>query len=245
MDSPLEQFDIINLVFLQRSLYEVSFISVIVPFLLLNFFIIMFIFFSKSRYKLIPDVWQFVAEKIYEFIFSIIKQQIGIKGFVYLPLIFILFLFVLSCNLISLVPFGIALTSHLILILFLSISLCVSIFIIGVLKQGFNFFKNFIPECPLVLIPILIPIEIFSYLIRMFSLSIRLAANILAGHTLVYIISGFILKISSLKFWFYIVVVMPLLAILVLEFGVAFLQAYVFVILVCIYLSDTLKAPGH
>jgi ATP synthase subunit 6 len=95
------------------------------------------------------------------------------------------------------------------------------------------------------LLPILIPIEIFSYLIRMFSLSIRLAANILAGHTLVYIISSFILKMSTVKLWLYIVVVIPLLAILILEFGVAFLQAYVFVILVCIYLSDTIKREVH
>jgi F-type H+-transporting ATPase subunit a len=116
-----------------------------------------------------------------------------------MPLVLTLFLFVLLCNLISLVPFGIALTSHLILILFLSITLCVSIFSIGVIKHNVNFFKNFIPECPFILVPILIPIEIFSYLIRMFSLAIRLAANILAGHTLVYIISGFILKTCSLK----------------------------------------------
>jgi len=245
MFSPLEQFDILIMKCMKVFIYDLSISSIIIPFILLNIFLSLFVFLSKKKLKLVPEAWQFIIEKIYAFIFSIIKQQIGFKGYVYLPLIFTLFIFVLFCNIISLVPFGIALTSHLILILFLSISICISIFCIGILRQNFNFFKNFIPECPLVLIPILIPIEIFSYLIRMFSLSIRLAANILAGHTLVYIISGFIIKLSSLKMWFYVVVVVPLLGILLLELGVAFLQAYVFAILVCIYLSDTLKTAGH
>lgn len=93
--------------------------------------------------------------------------------------------------------------------------------------------------------PILIPIEIFSYLIRMFSLSIRLAANILAGHTLVHIIVTFILKIMKLEFLLSFIILIPLFLILTLEFGVAFLQAYVFTVLICIYLSDSLKSPFH
>ncbi len=245
MYSPLEQFDIYTLKFSNWYILDISMVSIILPLFLVNFLIVNYIYLTKNKYKLIPEAWQYVFEKLYEFIYFIIKQQVGSKGFVYMPLVLTLFLFVLLCNLISLVPFGIALTSHLILILFLSITLCVSIFSIGVIKHNVNFFKNFIPECPFILVPILIPIEIFSYLIRMFSLAIRLAANILAGHTLVYIISGFILKTCSLKSWFYIIVMLPLLAILVLEFGVAFLQAYVFVILVCIYLNDTLKSAGH
>jgi F-type H+-transporting ATPase subunit a len=93
------------------------------------------------------------------------------------------------------------------------------------------------------LLPILVPIEIFSYLIRMFSLAIRLAANILAGHTLVFIISGFVLNVTLMKFWFLLIGIIPLIAVLFLELGVAFLQAYVFTILICIYLADSLKDP--
>jgi ATP synthase subunit 6 len=245
MLSPLEQFDILVIKYLNILNFDCSLVSIHIPFFLLNGFLLICIFLIKHIFNFVPVVWQLIFEKVYIFIASIIKQQIGFKGFIYLPLICTLFIFVLFCNLISLVPFGIALTSHLILILFISISLCVSIFILGIVNNNWQFFKHFIPECPLILLPILIPIEIFSYLIRMFSLSIRLAANILAGHTLVYIISSFILKMSTVKLWLYIVVVIPLLAILILEFGVAFLQAYVFVILVCIYLSDTIKREVH
>jgi len=96
-----------------------------------------------------------------------------------------------------------------------------------------------------VLLPLLIPIEIFSYLIRLFSLAIRLAANILAGHTLVHIIITFILKISKLEILFSLIFLIPLFLILILELGVAFLQSYVFIVLVCIYLSDSLRYPQH
>lgn len=108
-----------------------------------------------------------------------------------------------------------------------------------------QFLKIFIPECPFVLLPMLIFIEIFSYIIRAFSLAIRLSANIMAGHTLVFIISSFVLKISTMKIGFYFIGFVFLSAVLVLELGVAFLQAYVFCILTCIYLNDALKGPSH
>jgi F-type H+-transporting ATPase subunit a len=147
--------------------------------------------------------------------------------------------------LLSLIPFGIALTSHLILIFLLSSTICISIFVIGLLRFNLKFLYIFIPQCPFVLLPILIPIEIFSYVIRLFSLSIRLAANILAGHTLVHIIVSFILNLVKIDFLLSVLFLIPLFLILVLEFGVAFLQAYVFSVLVCIYLSDTEKAGAH
>jgi len=142
-------------------------------------------------------------------------------------------------------PFGIALTSHIAIILYLSLSLGLSIFLIGLLTHNIKFFKIFIPECPFLLLPFLIVIEMFSYVIRCFSLAIRLSANIIAGHTLVYIISSFIVNVMSIKFWFFFILVFLISAVLLLEIGVAFLQAYVFTILVSIYLSDSLKTPGH
>lgn len=245
MNSPLEQFDVIVIKFITIFNLDLSIVSILLPFFLLNFFLVIFLGLVKKEFKLIPEIWQYLVEKVYIFIYNIIKQQVGLNGYVYLPLVFTLFTFVLFCNLISLVPFGIALTSHLILILFISISLCLSIFILGILKHRIKFFNNFIPACPFILLPILIPIEIFSYLIRMFSLSIRLAANILAGHTLVYIISGFLIKISKISISLFMLALIALLAILVLEFGVAFLQAYVFSILICIYLNDTINGVAH
>ena len=140
-------------------------------------------------------------------------------------------------------PFAIALTSHVILTLFLSLSLCLSIFILGFKFHGLAFLKIFIPECPFLLLFLLIPIEIFSYVIRSFSLAIRLSANIMAGHTLVYIVSSFIFNIIQIKFWF-IIFSSFLFAILILELGIAFLQTYIFTILLCIYLSDAYNG-GH
>jgi F-type H+-transporting ATPase subunit a len=131
------------------------------------------------------------------------------------------------------------------LILFLSVVICSSIFLIGLLTHNIQFLKIFITECPFILLPLLIQIEIFSYLIRMFSLAIRLAANILAGHTLVFIISNFMLKVVSLHFLFYFIIIFPFFAVLLLEFGVAFLQAYVFTVLVSIYLAEALNGSGH
>lgn len=192
-----------------------------------------------------PESWQFFFESLYKFVFNIVQDQTGSNGYKYFPFVFTLFFFVLLTNLLGLVPFGIALTSHLIVILFLSLTVCGGIFIIGLVTHNFKFLKIFVPESPLLLLPVLIPIEIFSYIIRMFSLAIRLSANILAGHTLVFIISTFILKMFYIKNIFYFIFVMPLLMILLLEFGVAFLQAYIFTILICIYLSDSVNIKHH
>jgi ATP synthase subunit 6 len=134
------------------------------------------------------------------FVFNILDQQVGKKGYIYFPFIFSLFFFVLLCNLISMTPFGIALTSHIAMILFLSLTLGLSIFIIGLLTHNLEFLKLFIPQSPILLLPMLIIIEVFSYIIRCFSLAIRLSANIIAGHTLVYIISSFILNVMYMKF---------------------------------------------
>jgi len=142
-------------------------------------------------------------------------------------------------------PFGIALTSHLAIIIYLTLSLGLSIFLIGLLTHGVDFLKLFIPQCPLILLPFLIVIELFSYVIRCFSLAIRLSANIIAGHSLVYIISNFILNVMSINLLFFFILFILIGVVLLLEIGVAMLQAYVFTILVSIYLADSLKKPSH
>jgi len=195
MRSPLEQFDVINLLNLNLWGFNLSFSNVVMPVLILNIFLVYLLQNFKINLKLIPEFWQFIFENIYRFVFRIIKQQIGVEGYVYFPFIFLIFIFVLFCNFISLIPFGVAITSHLVIILWLSTTCCLSIFLIGLIKNKVQFLRIFIPESPLVLLPVLIPIEIFSYLIRMFSLAIRLSANILAGHTLVYIICSFLLTL--------------------------------------------------
>ncbi len=181
---------------------------------------------------------------MFKFVLDILLQQAGKPGLVYFPFVFSLFVFVLLCNLLSLIPFGIALTSHIIIIFFLSFSLWLSVFFIGLLKHHLLFLKIFIPEAPLFILFLLLPIEMVSYTIRALSLALRLSANIMAGHILVYIVSSFVLYMGSLKFWFFFFGVV-LFAILLLELGVAFVQAYVFTVLFCIYLNDSLKRPGH
>jgi len=197
-----------------------------------------------KKLNIIPYYIQNVLENIYIFLVSLIKQQTGNYGLFWFSFIFCLFNFILFSNLLSLIPFGIALTSHLILIFLLSCTTCISIFIIGLFRFNLKFLHIFIPHCPFILLPILIPIEIFSYLIRLFSLSIRLAANILAGHTLVHIIVTFILNVTKFDLILSVLFLIPLFLILTLEFGVALLQAYVFTVLVCIYLGDT-KSINH
>jgi F-type H+-transporting ATPase subunit a len=245
MKSPLEQFDIINVKLISILGIDFSYNNILIPFFLIILFISLFIYIYFDKFTIIPLHIQNIIENIYIFLISLIKQQTNTYGLFWYPFIFCLFNFILFSNLLSLIPFGIALTSHLILIFLLSCTTCISIFIIGLLRFNLKFLHIFIPQSPFVLLPILIPIEIFSYLIRLFSLSIRLAANILAGHTLVHIIVTFILNLTKIDLIVSILFLIPLFLILILEFGVALLQAYVFTVLVCIYLGDTKSIEAH
>jgi F-type H+-transporting ATPase subunit a len=245
MKSPLEQFDIINIKALSTSFLDLSINNILVPFIIFIFLIVGTIWLFNNQFKIVPNYYQNLLENLYNFIINLIKQQAHDYGLFWFPFIFSLFNFILFCNLLSLIPFGIAITSHIILIFLLSSIIVTSIFCIGLLRFNLKFLYIFIPQCPFVLLPILIPIEIFSYLIRLFSLAIRLAANILAGHTLVHIIITFILNVTKTDLILSILFLIPLFLILILEFGVALLQAYVFTVLVCIYLSDTEKLGHH
>lgn len=237
MFSPLEQFDVIPLFFFSIGNYDITFFNIFLPLLL----IIIVLFIVENfyfNYKLIPSNIQYIFEALIDFIMNIIKNQIGKEGFLFLPFIFTIFIFVLLANLLSVIPFGIALTSHLIVTMWLSLSVCSAIFVLGLLYNNLKFLKIFIPKCPLALLPVLILIELFSYVIRAFSLSIRLTANILAGHTLVNIISVFIVNTLTINLLFSFLGFLGIFAILLLELGVACLQAYVMIILICIYLKD-------
>lgn len=217
---------------------EYSFIHILMPLPFICFLFIIYCQFSHY-FTLIPStIFQRLVEYKLKFNFNLIKQQIGSIGYSYIVLIFSLFFFVLFLNLLSLLPFGIALTSHLIVILYLSLSICIGIFFEGYIILGVHFLKIFLPKCPIAMLPLLLIIELFSYIIRMFSLAIRLVANIMAGHTLIYIISTFTLLITSMNFFFLFIGIGLILVIMLLELGVAGLQAYVFTILTLIYIND-------
>jgi len=244
MISPLEQFDAIILF---RYINLGNYIDVTVFHTLVPLIILMLLFscigiFSNYLTLIFTTLFQRLFEYKLIFIFNLIKQQIGANGYKYVVLFFSIFFFILLLNLLSILPFGIALTSHLILILFMSLSICIGIFIEGYVVLGYNFYKIFLPKCSIFLLPLLLTIEVFSYIIRMFSLAIRLAANIMAGHTLIYIISTFTLLIFSFNFFFIIIGIVLICTIMMLELGVACLQAYVFTILCLIYLNDVYNA---
>ena len=244
MFSPLEQFDVKPLIFITLGGYDLTFFDIFIP-LILTIIFLGYVSILKFYYRLIPYCSQYVLEGIVEFVYSIIKTQIGGKAYSYINLILSIFLCVLFGNLLSIFPFGISLTSHLIILLWFSLGLGLGIFILGLWVKGLKFLKIFVPTCPIALLPVLILIELFSYVIRCFSLAIRLAANMLAGHTLLAIIALFILNIVIVNYMIAALGFITILSILLLEVGVCCLQAYVMAILACIYLNDVYNEGGH
>jgi len=180
-------------------------------------------------------------EKAYQFVLTVLRLQVvNFKVLKFFPLFFVVFFFILSCNLLGLVPYSYTLTGHIIQTFTLGFSLFFGIVVLGFLRSKLQFLGLFVPTgVPSFLVPFLVGIELVSYLIRPFSLSIRLFANMLAGHTLLAVISSFIVYLSSTKFWYLSFI--PLVfcfAIFVLEVGIAFIQSYVFLILLSIYMND-------
>ena len=202
---------------------------------------------TTNNNKLMGNSWSIGQESLYATIQNIVVNQINSKqGQMYFPFIYALFMFILTTNLIGLIPYSFASTSHFILTFFLSFTIVLATTILGFQMHKLKFFSLLVPAgCPLALLPLLVFIEFISYFARCISLGLRLAANILAGHTLVHIIVSFILNLTKTDIFLSILFLIPLFLILILEFGVALLQAYVFTVLVCIYLSDTEKLGQH
>lgn len=242
--SPLSQFDVISVIPFwignnELTLSNLSFTVIFV--LILGFFFFKYVYSSH----LVPRGWQVILESIFMFAYRLVYQQLGKEGIMYFPFIFTLFTFILMLNLFSMLPYSFAVTSHFVWTLYFSLSIRLGIFFLGILKHKIHFFRLFVLDVPLFLAPMMIILEILSYIIRTFSLAIRLSANILAGHTLVHIIADFVVVMANLKFLLVFLPFLLLLAIFVLELGVACLQAYIFVILVCMYLNDSIHLADH
>jgi ATP synthase subunit 6 len=242
--SPLEQFEIVTI--LPITFFGLNFSLTNSSLFLLFSLLVILIFLSLSFYKttVVPTIWQSIKENIYELTSSMVQDNLGKKGEPYFPFIFTLHLLLLTCNLIGMVPYSFTVTSHIIFTFGLSLSIFIGINIIGVQTHGFKFFALFLPRgVPLVIVPLLITIEFVSYIIKVFTLSIRLFANMTSGHTLLKIIAGFawtMLSAGGLLAFFHIIPLGLLIALIGLEFGIAALQAYVFTLLTCIYLNDVL-----
>ena len=201
--------------------------------------IILFLFLGSKEKKIIPNKLQLIAEMFYTFVAKMISDTAGSKAKPYFPFIFSLFMFVLFCNMVGMLPYSFTVTSHIIVTLILALFIFIAVTIIGFMKHGFKYLSIFVPNgVPAVLLPLITIIEIISYLSRPVSLSVRLFANMMAGHTMLKVFGGFVVSLGILGGW------LPLsfsVALTGLEILVAFLQAYVFAILTCIYLNDALN----
>jgi F-type H+-transporting ATPase subunit a len=235
--SPLAQFEIKTLVPLQVGDINISFTNssafMVATVLAISLFLVM----GMRRNALIPGRWQSMVELSYIFIANLIKDTVGSEGRPYFPFVFTVFMFVLFGNLFGMLPYAFTFTSHIVVTFTMAMFVFLGVTLIAIMKHRMHFFSFFMPPgVPMYMAPILIPIEIISYLSRPISLSVRLFANMLAGHTLMKVFAGFIftLGVFGIAPWFFIV------ALTGLEIVIAFLQAYVFTILTCLYLNDAL-----
>ena len=196
-----------------------------------------FLILGMRRPAMVPGRWQSMVELSYVFIANLVKDTVGTEGRPYFPFIFTVFMFVLVGNLIGMVPYGFTFTSHIIVTFTLAMVVFLGVTVIALKKHKMRFFTFFMPPgVPLIMAPLLVPIEIISYLSRPMSLSVRLFANMLAGHTLLKVFAGFVVALGLFG-------VFPLAFVVVLtglEIVIAFLQAFVFTILTCLYLNDAL-----
>lgn len=202
---------------------------------------------SAGRH-LVPTRFQSMAELSYEFVANTLKSSIGEEGMRFFPLVFTLFMFILTVNMMGIIPYSFTVTSHLVVGVALALLVFLTVFIYGIYKNGFKFFKLFVPHgIPIYILPLIMVIEVISFLSRPVSHSVRLFANMLAGHITLKVFASFVTSLSALGAVGIAGAVLPLImttAITGLEVLVAFLQAYVFTILTCIYLNDALH-PGH
>ncbi|QPC86971.1 F0F1 ATP synthase subunit A [Mesorhizobium sp. NBSH29] len=207
-----------------------------------------FLFLTTANRGMIPGRLQSISEMSYEFVASMLRDAAGSQGMKFFPLVFSLFMFVLVANLIGLFPYFFTVTSHIIVTFGLALLVIGTVIVYGFWKNGLGFLKLFVPSgVPGILIPLVVLIEVISFLSRPISLSVRLFANMLAGHITLKVFAGFVTSLSAFGVVGSLGAVLPLamtVAITALEFLVAFLQAYVFAVLTCMYLNDAIH-PGH
>lgn len=245
MASPLEQFEIKRLVPLEVAGYDISFTNSALFMSLGLLAIWLFMFMGTRRAALVPDRWQAAVESVHDFVAGIVNENIGPNGRKYVPFIFSLFIFVLVGNMLGLIPFTFTTTSHIAVTFALAALVFVVCVVVGLVRHGGHFFSLFLPPgTPWYLAWLIIPIELISYLSRPLTLSIRLFANMTAGHILLKVFAGFIVSLGLAGSIFPLLGVLPLamnVALYALELLVAVVQAYVFALLTCVYLNDSVN----
>lgn len=247
---PIAQFEIHKLAELKIGKYDLSFTNSSLMMVVTVGLILFWLLTATSKRSLIPGRGQSLAEVSYEFIRDMIHSTTGSEGMKFFPFVFSLFTFILFANLLGMIPFFFTTTSHIIVTFVLAMMVIGLVVGYGLFKHGFKFLKLFVPSgIPKILYLLITPLEIISFLSRPISLSVRLWANMLAGHILLKLFAGFAVMIVT-AFGLFPGILGSLIpftmtaALVPLEFLVAFVQAYVFALLTCVYLSDALH-PGH
>ena len=237
--SPLHQFAIKPLIKLSLLGYDVSFTNSSLFMLLATFSVCSFLILSTKKISIVPSKLQIAGELLYQLIGNMLEKNVGARGKKFKPVMLSMFLFILSCNLFGMLPYGFTVTSHIVVTFVLAFFIFIVITITGFVCHGLKFLSLFLPKgTPGWLAPLMIIIELFAYLARPVSLSLRLAANMTAGHILLKVIAGFVVVMSV----FMKPLPIPLIIILIgFEFCVAILQAYIFTILACVYLNDAVN----
>ena len=241
--NPMEQFEVKPIVPLHIGHYDVSFTNQSLFMCLVVAVVTLFLTLAMSRRRLVPSRTQSMAEISYEFVANMIHSTMGEDGLVFFPFVFAIFMFVLLSNFLGLLPGAFTVTSQIAVTFALASVVILTMVITGFIKHGVRFLTLFVPKAPWYLLLLLVPIEIISFLTRPVSLSVRLFANMLAGHTLLAVFAGFVILLGAAGGVLSVISIAPMLlivAIFALEMLVAFLQAYVFAILTCIYLNEAL-----
>ncbi len=236
--SPLEQFEIHELLPIHIGGLNLSYTNSAL-WMTIAVALVTLLFTAGVRGRaMIPGRLQSVAELSYEFIANMVRDNVGNAGKPYFPFIFTLFMFILFGNLLGMIPYSFTFTSHIIVTFAMAALVFVGVTIIGFARHGARFLKLFVPEgVPAPLLIILVPIEVLSYFVRPVSLSLRLFANMMAGHTMLKVFGGFVIALGFIGGWAPLALIVALTG---LEIGIACLQAYVFAVLSCLYLNDAL-----
>ena len=240
----MEQFQIERIVPLEVFGVDATFTNASLFMVIAAVLISGFLIFSMRRRALVPDRLQSVAELSYEYIANMVRENLGEEGMKFFPWVFTIFAFILTLNLLGMVPGAFTVTSHIIVTFAFAAMVWIAVTLFGFARHGVGFLKLFVPEgVPWWLLPIIIPIELISYLIRPVSHSVRLFANMMAGHTLLKVFAGFVVGLGALGGVWAPLAAAPvvfMVAFTGLEILVAFLQALIFTVLTCIYLNDAL-----
>lgn len=248
MAGPIEQFEIKPLILFEIGGLDLSFTNSSAYMALTAIVATGFLLLATRRRTMVPGRWQSSAELVYEFIAKTLRANAGEQGMRFFPLVFSLFMFILVANLVGMFPYAFTVTSHLIVTFALAMLVFSTVTLYGLFKHGAGFLRLFVPAgVPMILTPIIVPIEVISYLSRPVSHSVRLFAVMLAGHITLKVFAGFVVSMGGLGTLGILGALLPFamtVALTALELLMAVIQAYVFTMLTCMYLNDALH-PGH